>query len=166
LALANRPALLTQAAIALAFKKSRETIRLWEKAGMPSRKGGFVLADCIEWREEVVRQESLRPEEVDEAKERARKMRADADLSELKVQQMRAELIPASKVEQDMERLCAMVRARVLAVRGRWAPKIIRLDTMAAATAVLDALAADVLDALRDGADDLEDDVSDTEEAA
>lgn len=157
--------MLTQVELARLFKKSRETIRLWEKAGMPSRKGGFVLADCIEWREEMIRQESLQPEEVDEAKERARKMKADADFSELKVQQMRGELMPATQVEADMERLCAMVRARVLSVRGRWAPKVIRLDSMAEATAVLDALAADVLDALRDGADDL-DEEPEAEEAA
>lgn len=121
----------------------------------------YRLSEVIPWRERT----RGREERPDVAAEQARKLRADADLAELKVREMRGELVPVSKVERDMERLCAMVRSRVLSVRGRWAPKVMRLETMAEATSTLDALAADVLDALRAGADELDEEPP-TEEAA
>lgn len=142
------------------YDVDERTVKRWVEAGCPHRKAHrrleFLLSEVIPWRREQDRKELRQSSTPKMDEEQARKMRADADLSELKVLQMRGELIPATRVEQDMERLCAMVRARVLSVRGRWAPKIMRLGAMAEAAAVLDALAADVLDALRAGADDLD----------
>ena len=156
----------TRTALAALFGVDVRTVDNWLTVGCPAVKRSgrtmYLLSEVIPWRRDQDRRETRSTPKIDE--EQARKMRADADLSELKVQQMRGELLPVADVERDMERLCAMVRARVLAVRGRWAPKIIRLETMAEATSALDALAADVLDALRDGADDLEE--PDAEEAA
>lgn len=156
--MAEREKAVSRTALASLFGVDVRTVTNWVDAGCPKRKESgrpvFLLSEVIPWRREQDRHE-LRPSpKFDE--EQARKMRADADLSELKVKRMRGELIPATRVEQDMERLCAMVRARVLSIRGRWAPKIMRLETMAEAALTLDDLTADVLDALREGADDLE----------
>lgn len=154
----------SQKELAALFGVSTETIRLWGKQGMPSYRDGYTPAECVQWRREQDKADAAARERPDLQEEQARKMRADADLSELKRDQMRGDLVPASDVEQRQERLCAYVRARVLSVRGKWAPKVMGLGTMAEATAVLDALANDILAALREQADEL--DEPETEEVA
>jgi hypothetical protein len=133
---------------------------------MPQRGVGYVLADCVQWRREKDKADARASTAPDIAAEQARKMKADADLSELKVQQMRGDLVPSIDVVREMDRLCAVLRARVLSIRGRWAPKILGLATMAEAATVLDRLSADVLEALREGADELEEEEPAEEEAA
>ncbi len=159
--------------LAALYAVEYRTVQNWVAAGCPHRKRSrrleFLLSEVVPWRREQDKRESRGGDAPDLAQEQARKTRADADLSELKVQKMRGSLIAASDVEHEMERLCSVLRARVLSVRGRWAPKVIGLSTMAEATATLDALANDVLDALRGGADDLEepdeDDTKDDEDS-
>lgn len=154
----------TQKALAALFGVTTETIRLWGKQGMPSYRDGYTPAECVQWRREQDKADASARERPDFDVEQARKMRADADLAELKRDQMRGDLVPAVDVERRMERLCAYLRVRVLGIRGKWAPKVLGLGTMAEATATLDALASDVLAALRENADDL--DEPDTEEVA
>ena len=111
------------------------------------------------WADRSVRHAApSRPVHVDEAAERARKMRADADLSELKVAERRRELVEVATVLRSDERLLGVLRSRVKAIRGKWAPRVMGLGTMADATSTLDALADDILAALAEGADDLETD--------
>ena len=163
--MANKPKLLTQVELAREFKKSRETIRLWAKAGMPSRRGGYVLADCIEWREAQIREEAKSGETPDEAKERARKMAADADISELKRDELRGALVQGDQVDRTWERTLGVLDSRMTAARGKWAPKLIGLASMAESTAVMDALISDLRAAFVDGADELEEG-DEAEEAA
>lgn len=155
----------TQKALAALFGVTTETIRLWGKQGMPSYRDGYTPAECVQWRREQDKADASARERPDFDVEQARKMRADADLAELKRDQMRGDLVPAVDVERRMERLCAYLRVRVLGIRGKWAPKVLGLGTMAEATTTLDALASDVLAALREGADELDDDEP-TEEVA
>lgn len=150
--------------LAALFGVTPETIRLWGKQGMPSYRDGYTPAECVQWRREQDKADATARERPDLAEEQARKMRADADLSELKRDQMRGDLVPAVDVERRMERLCAYVRVRVLGIRGKWAPKVMGLGTMQEATATLDALSSDILEALRETADEL--DEPDTEEVA
>jgi hypothetical protein len=124
----------------------------------------FVVGEVVDWRLEQARASARGSEKADLVEEQARKMRADADLSELKRDQMRGELVAAGEVEKRIERLCAYMRVRVLGIRGRWAPKVMGLGTMQEATATLDALALDILAVLHDQADELDD--PDTEEVA
>lgn len=97
----------TQKALAALFGVTTETIRLWGKQGMPSYRDGYTPAECVQWRREQDKADANARERPDLAEEQARKMRADADLSELKRDQMRGELVPAVDVERQMERLCA-----------------------------------------------------------
>ena len=153
--------------IADAFGVEMESIRLWRTKGMPHRmvsgRPRFVIGECIRWRREQDRRETRESTSPDEAAERTRKLAADADFAELRVKQKRGELVPAVDVERHVERLISTVRSRVLAVRSRWAPRVIGLPDMAAATVTLDELALDILSALSDGADDIE--VADVEES-
>jgi phage terminase Nu1 subunit (DNA packaging protein) len=163
-------ALLGPSDLAKLLKVTRQAIHDWRKQGLPCRivsgSPKFTVAEVMEWRLERAREVARSNDAPDEAKERARKMRADADLSELKGAQMRGELVPVADVTRETERLCAVLRARVLSIRGRWAPKVLGLGTMAEATAAMDALTADVLAALQDSADELEDEPPDEEAAA
>lgn len=144
----------------------RKTVTNWlnETPPCPSTGTGSArrvnLVDFADWwAERAVRQAAAAAprEEADEARERARKMRADADLSELKVARAREELVDVTAVIRSHERLCAVVRAKVSAIRGKWAPRVIGLATMGEATQAMDRLAADILAALVDGADELDD---------
>jgi phage terminase Nu1 subunit (DNA packaging protein) len=156
--------------IAALFDVDTDTIGLWRQQGMPQRKISghprFEIAGCVQWRREKDKRENREGASPDESKERARKLAADADLAELKVRERRGELVPAEEAERQVERVVSMIRSRLLAVRGRWAPRVIGLETMAQATSTLDALASDVLTALSDGADEIEADEATSEGAA
>jgi phage terminase Nu1 subunit (DNA packaging protein) len=149
------------------FDVSDVTIDNWRADGMPHQKVNgrlrFKPHECVAWRRAKDREEQRKKDSDAEGVEASlrRKAAADADLAELKRDQMRGELVPVADYRREVERLCSMVRARVLSVRGRWAPRVIGLSGMAEATAVLDELAADVLKSLEEGGDELE-----SEEAA
>lgn len=156
--------------IADVFGVDLESIRLWRTKGMPHRlvsnRPRFVVAECVRWRREQDKKESRETASPDEAKERTRKLAADADMAELRLRQKRGELVAVAEVERTVDRLVSTVRARVLAIRGRWAPRMIALPDMPAATATLDELAMDILSALTDGADDVAGDEGDGNEVA
>jgi phage terminase Nu1 subunit (DNA packaging protein) len=152
--------MVTQQEIAKVFGVSRQSIHEWTRAGMPTRRESgsprYVVAECVQWRRDQDRAD--RPAlDLDEAKERARKLKEDADGKALDNARKRRELVPSHQVAAQWERVLGLVRSRVLAARGRWAPKVMGLGTMAEATAVLDQLADDLLAALRKSADELED---------
>jgi phage terminase Nu1 subunit (DNA packaging protein) len=161
----SRAHLLGSTDLAKALKVTRQAVHKWVKDGLPHRveKGTarFDLAEVVDWRIEQARHQAR--EGSDLGTEQARKMSADADIAEMKRDQLRGDLVPAVDVERRMERLCAYVRVRVLGVRGKWSPKVLGLGTMADATATMDALASDILEALRDQADELDDADEDTE---
>lgn len=144
------------------FGVSDETIRLWRADGMPHRVVNghprFKPAECVAWRRERDREEQRRKDAEGEGIEDAqrRKAQADADLAEIKRDQLRGRLTDNDATLRLIDRICHSVRARVLSVRGRWAPRVVGLPTMAEATKVLDELAADILKALNEGADDLD----------
>ncbi len=125
---------------------------------MRSKRPAYMLAEVIAWRRRQDKIEAREADKPDLAQEQARKLRADADLAELKVMERRRELVPAVDVERQMERLCGILRSRVLSLRGRWAPRVLGLGTMADATRILDDLANDMLEALRSASDELEED--------
>jgi phage terminase Nu1 subunit (DNA packaging protein) len=157
--------------IAELFGVDTDTIHLWRKKGMPHRqKSGrprFEVAVCVQWRRAQDKRDQREATSPDEAKERTRKLSADADLAELKVRQRLGELVPIVDVERQTDRLVSIIRARVLSIRGRWAPRVIGLATMAQASTTLDGLTADILASLAEGADELQaDSEHDDSEAA
>lgn len=93
-----------------------------------------------------------------------RRTEAEAALKELELAARRRDLVAVTDVLRSDARLFGVLRARVTAIRGKWAARVLGLSTMPEATATLDALADDVLAALADGADEVEND--ETQEAA
>lgn len=160
---------LTLAQVAKLLNVSHETIRTYRKRGMPTRtvsgRPAFVAAEVLPWRIEDVRREERERSSPDEAQERTRKLAAEASLAELRLARERGEVVPAAEVESEMERLCLNLRSRIVTMRGKWAPALLGLSTMAEATATLDRVADDLLRSLREGADDLEDE-ADAEDVA
>jgi hypothetical protein len=163
--MATREPLRTVQEVAKLFDKQERTVRRWIADGAPHRKRSrrvwFLLSELVPWREaNRGRDES---EDPDKAKEEARRLKEDADRLALANAQKRRELVPAHQVAQQWERVLGVLRSRITAARGRWAPRIIGLGTMAEATAVLDGLADELLTALRASADELEDGMEDDE---
>lgn len=136
-------------------------MRYWiERDGCPYRrqsgKLAVMLSEVLPWRRDADLKRRSDDEAPDEARERARKLSAEADLAELKVRERRGELVAVEEAVRTHDRMCSLIRARVLGMRGKWAPRMLGLGTMPEATAVLDAVAQDILAALQEGADELE----------
>jgi phage terminase Nu1 subunit (DNA packaging protein) len=60
--------------------------------------------------------------EPDRTRAEARRAEAEASIAELKLAQMRGELIPICDVERELERAFTAVRARLLAIPPKLAP--------------------------------------------
>jgi len=139
-------------------------LRKWRADGCPhSMRSGRVLyrlPQVMVWRDEQARKEL----DVDEAKERARKMRADADRSEMAASKLRHELAPVAEMDKAVERLATAVRNEVAGLRSRFTLAIIGLKEPVEAAAVLDDMARQILGALAATAADVPDDTDDEPE--
>ena len=91
---------------------------------------------------------SQRTEAVDEAKERARKMRADAERSELHTARLRGDLVLAADFDAAIERLAVAVRDEVRGLRPRFTMLILGLSDPTEAAQVLDNMAKQILGGL------------------
>jgi phage terminase Nu1 subunit (DNA packaging protein) len=167
--MAPKIATVSLAEISDLFGVDTDTVHLWRQKGMPHRVASgrprFEVAACVQWRRTQDKREHRESTSPDEAKERTRKLSADADLAELKLRERRGELVPTEDVERQTDRMVSVIRARVLSIRGRWAPRVIGLATMAEATRTLDGLVADVLAALAEGAEEIEAEDADRDSA-
>lgn len=106
-----------------------------------------------------------RTETVDEARERARKMRADAERSELLTAKLRGDLVPSVELDAAVERLAVAVRDEVRGLKPRFALSILGIQSPVEAAKVLDAMAHQILGALAKAAT-ADDEPESTEAAA
>lgn len=155
----------------LDLRSARRVQQLVKDDGMPREaRGQYDAQKCALWYIRYLHRtkggaSDERPlSEVDVRTERALKMRADRQRAELELAARVGDVVPVADVLKSDERLFGVIRARVRALRGKWAPRVLGLATMGEATGVLDALADDVLAALVDGAGEVEQD-DDTEAA-
>lgn len=147
------------AGIAALFGVSTETIRLWRKAGMPSRvqsgAPAFVPTECIKWRREKDREDRVVAD--DNGKEdRLRILRADAELRELELQERSGLLVPRADYEAELDRF---VGGLVAAVSGRlqqFERDIVQATTAQLARALTEKIQDEVLRATREYADQIE----------
>src|SRR4051812_20691587 len=97
------------------FKKTRRTLENWLGQGMPHRRQGrrvlLHLPDVQEWREEQVRAEERAKTAPTEASERARKLRAEANLRELDEAERRNRLIERAVHLERVEAIVAGLSA-------------------------------------------------------
>lgn len=145
----------------------RRTVTNWlqEEPPCPSKVGKrgvtrtYDTADVAKWHAERAARKALANRPVvasDLALDEARKAKADADIAEMKRDQLRGKLTDNEVTLQVVDRAFHQVRSRVVSVRGRWAPRIVGLTSVAEATKVLDEMATDILAALNEGADEMD----------
>ena len=156
-------------ALAALYGVDVRTIDNWKVAGCPfiTRSGRtmYMLSEVIPWRRQQDTKEQRGGASPKEDDERVRKLTADADMAELKRDELRGVLVPAADVERTWERVLGVLDARMTAARGKWAPKALGLGTMAEGTAFMDALIAELRASFVEAADEIED-VDPEEEAA
>lgn len=156
---------LTEKELAAELETDERTLRRWREEGCPHQRRSnrvlYRLPQVMAWLQERARKEL----DADEAKERARKMRADADRSEMLAAKLRAELAPVVEMDAAVERLATAVRNEVAGLRSRFTLAVIGLQTPVEAAAVLDDMAKQILGALASAASG-EDELDDELEAA
>lgn len=156
---------LTEKELAAELETDERTLRRWREEGCPHQRRSnrvlYRLPQVMAWLQERARKEL----DADEAKERARKMRADADRSELAAAKLRGELAPVAEMDAAVERLATAVRNEVAGLRSRFTLTVIGLTTPQEAAAVLDEMGKQILGALASAASD-EDENDDLEEEA
>ncbi len=101
------------------------------------------------WRESelqrVIREEA-KPKDL--AGLSLREQAANTRIIEIKLAEIEGEMLPIGDVKDQLEKICLVLRAKVLAFPGKWAHKVVGLKTLPVAQSVLDDVAREVLGAL------------------
>lgn len=109
----------------------------------------FPVARCVAWKIDhdvasaIAAMAPPPPQTLVDAEKR--KAIADAEISELKVMQMRAEVVPIADSIREVERAFTAVRSRVASVAGEYGPRFLNLSTIPEAVAKLRELAATII---------------------
>lgn len=85
---------------------------------------------------------------------RRRKTEAEAQLAEFTVAQRAGQLVEITVATAEVERILDRLRARILAVPGKYAPQLIAKRTMAEATLALEVVTAELMADLAGTADE------------
>jgi phage terminase Nu1 subunit (DNA packaging protein) len=155
----GRPvAYLSEAELADVLEVDPRVLRRWRADGCPhvmrDSRVRYRLPQVVAWREE----RAVRALDADEAKERAAKMRADREITELKLARMRGELAPVTEMDEAVEALAHAVRNEIRGLRARFTGRIIGLQSHIEAAEQLDAMAASILSALVNAAREMQND--------
>lgn len=157
---------LTEKELATEVEVDDRTVRRWREEGCPHQRRSnrvlYRLPQVLEWLQDRARKEL----DADEAKERARKMRADADRSEMLAAKLRREWAPVSEMHAAVERLATAVRNEVNGLRSRFTLAVVGLQSPQEAAAALDEMGKQILGALASAALDTDDADDEMEEAA
>lgn len=128
----TRMRLLTRKELAEKLGVVQDTVTKWEQAGLPVAEPGsrgiasmFSLAAVKRWkrdREKAAQQNGT----VDLVRDRARKERAQAELSEQMIAVRAGELVPRSEVEEVWSKEIAAVRSKLLAWPATLSDRVFR----------------------------------------
>lgn len=110
----------SEAELARVLGVTRPAVTQWRQAGCPYRRRGgryeYVVAEVVDWRLDRAKAEKRDEAAPDEARERARKLRAEADRAELELARARGELVPVAEFTDALDDAFSRVRAKLLAV--------------------------------------------------
>lgn len=171
----RRPETVSLTQIAAVFGVTTETIRLWRKKGMPSRRQSgqpvFDLPLCVRWRREQDRAKVPDDGEDSSKEDRRAILRADRRLREIEVAEREGLLVAREDFVQEVE---AFVGGFVAAVSGRlqqFEREMVQCTTPAQARTLSQRIQDEVLRAARQYAERLEEsadaeDEGDGEDAA
>jgi hypothetical protein len=102
-------------------------------------RGRYDLVGAVRGYVRFLREQATRAQggEVDFSAERARLIKAKADLAEMEAALRRGELVPAQRVEQAWTAVLARLRARLLVLPDRLAPLVHEEATLSGARALI-----------------------------
>ena len=153
--------------------RTLQYIRAQEPGVLTTRQKGTALQykqpDCainLRAREAKKALAEMTAEELDEAKERAGKIKAERERAELHVAKLRGELAPVSEMHAAVERLATAVRNEVNGLRSRFTLAVVGLQSPQEAAAALDEMGKQILGALASAALETDDADDELEEAA
>ena len=128
-------------------------VQQWIAEGMPYRQVDgarmVVRSEANKWvrqRERASGEESAAPKDLEEADKR--KAMADAQLAELKLLREQGKVVAIEDTEQAVGDLLGALRAQLLATPTRESHRIVGLQSLAEATAALDAIIYDLMTSL------------------
>lgn len=137
---------------------SRAALANWSaQPGCPKKVANgrtlYAWPDWNEWRFQEGRR-SKAPEDVEEA--RARKLAAEAELAEIERDRERGLLVPLADVEREVGVVLDRLRAKLVALPGKWGPLLVGCRTIAEATGRLEPAVADAMADLSYSGDEAE----------
>lgn len=118
-------------------------------------RGRYPLAGSVQGYVRFLQERSLGDDDVpDVGVERARRLRAQADISELKRDKMRGDLIDIQKVERQAEQTMIHIQSRLLQLPERVSGRLVALEAEHEIKHLLRNEVEEVLNSLADDADD------------
>lgn len=145
---------------------STRQITNWRHEGCPTRNVGgtakFDVAEVVEWLREKERDTMRKETAPDEAQERARKLRAEADLKELELAQARGEVVAVTEFQTTLEDTLGRMRAVVSGQLARFERRFVTCASAAEARL----LSRDLEDAICRGAQAAADEIPDEQPEA
>lgn len=104
-----------------------------------AERGRYELVGAVRGYVRYLRELALKADlgTADYGAERARLVKARADLAEMEAAQRRGELVPAEEVQEAWRDIVARLRARILVIPDKIAPQLHETDTIAAAGEVV-----------------------------
>lgn len=144
----------TMAEAARRLGMTQQGLGMWaQREGAPvqlvgSRRYALWPAFPVWWRQQLTK-ERAKPADFEEAK--SRKMQAEAELAELELEARRGQLVTTALHREALRGIVTTIRAQLLAVPGRYAPRTAGLATLPESQRAWDAAVRDILNDLRDG---------------
>lgn len=151
----------TELAKVLGF--STKAVDNWRVRGIPCDESGklprYVVADVVAWlRAQDIQQANANGKRADGAIDldelRERKALADTEIAELALEQARGAVVPVEIVVSEVEDCFLRMRAKLLAMRTRYAGRWARITTTPKMKSAIEAAVFEVLDELT-AADDI-----------
>lgn len=143
---------LNQTEVAELLGLTTRQIRNLEKEGLPKTakggKAGYNGPAVVQWFV-AYREQLVAPKDLAEAEQR--KAIADAQLAELKLAREQGKVVEVEVAADRVGRMLTQLRSQMLTLPQRWAPKVVGLKTLVAATTVLDEAVQECLTALSEG---------------
>lgn len=158
--MAPRVQKLTVAQFADLMGLSAERIRQFIRSGMPHRQGArgaeVVPREAIQWIRERDREETRSETAPDEATERARKLRAEADIKEIDREERRGALIPVAIYQDRLDATAGGFAAVAAGQLQRFERDIVRAETPADARKITQQIHAALMRGAHEYADTLD----------
>jgi len=133
--------------VSKALNVSERRIQQLAKEGLPKEeRGKYELGKCMLWYirylqvalEASGRRDSGESEFIGAREERARLLRAEAELKEMELAQKRGQLVAIADVEAEYTSLVLSIKARIMAIPPRLAPEIVGEDSRVMAQAKIE----------------------------